>query len=302
MAEAMTASSAILPLVLAMTGSVYAQNNSSDRPKGASEEIHIPAGKENLPAEQVFQNIQILKGKPASVLPGMMKALNKLLGVQCTYCHVEGAWQSEDPQPKRTARRMFQMIDSISEKYFDGREELSCWTCHRGSPKPSNGGAEISAGLATLPKERQKLLDAVNPGPDKNISSEQAFQNIQVLNNTPAGRLAPTMAAFTIALNVDCSHCHLADQYDDDDKPAKKRTREMVRMVKSINHQFFDDQAKVGCWTCHRGAVKPETAYFLKRLRDLGPFVFDSACWPDRNGGGPSSGVISASNPRQPSH
>jgi Photosynthetic reaction centre cytochrome C subunit len=192
-------------------------------------------------------------------LPGMMKALNKLLGVQCTHCHVAGAWQNEDPGPKRTARRMFQMVDNVSEKYFDGREEVNCWTCHRGSPKPSNGGAEISARLATLPKERQKLVDAVNPGPDRNISSEQAFQNIQVLNDTPAGRMAPTMAAFTVALNVDCSHCHLADQYDDDDKPAKQRTREMVRMVRSINQQFFDNQAKVGCWTCHRGAVNPET-------------------------------------------
>src|SRR5215472_11970575 len=110
MAEAMTASRAILVLAFAMMGLGYAQITSRDRPKTASEEIQIPAGKENLPAEQVFQNIQILKGKPASRLPGMMKALNNLLGVQCTHCHVAGAWQREDPEPKRTARRMFTMI------------------------------------------------------------------------------------------------------------------------------------------------------------------------------------------------
>ncbi len=255
----MTASHTILLLSFALIGLVCAQNTSQEKPKTAGEEIQIPAGKENLPAEQVFQNIQILKGKPASRLPGMMKALNNLLGVQCSYCHVAGEWQKEDLEPKRTARRMFEMVANISEKHFDGRNQVTCWTCHHGSPKPSNGGAEIAARLATLPKERQQLIDLINPGPDKNIASEQAFQNIQVLNDTPAGRLAVTMAAFTVALNVDCSHCHLADQYDDDDKPAKQRTREMVRMVRSINHQFFDDQAKVGCWTCHRGAVKPET-------------------------------------------
>jgi hypothetical protein len=248
----------MLLLAFALMGSIYAQNASRDKPKASSDEIQIPAGKESLPAEEVFQNIQILKGKPASQLPGMMKALNNLLGVQCTYCHVASEWQKEEPEPKITARRMFGMLSNISQKYFDGRDEVTCWTCHRGSPKPSNGGAEIAAGLGALPKERRQLIDLINPGPDKNMPAEQAFQNIQVLNDTPAGRIGPTMAAFTVALNVDCSHCHLADQYDDDDKPAKQRTREMVRMVRSINHQFFDGQAKVGCWTCHRGAVHPE--------------------------------------------
>jgi photosynthetic reaction center cytochrome c subunit len=259
MAEAMTAGRAILLLPFVLMGLAYAQNSSRDNPKVTGEEILIPAAKENLPAEQVFQNIQILKGEPASRLPGMMKALNNLLGVQCGYCHVAGEWQKEDPEPKRTARRMFQMVANISEKHFDGRNQVSCWTCHHGRPKPSNGGTEIRTGLATIPRERQHLVDLINSGPDENISSEQAFQNIQVFNDTPAGRMAPTMAAFTVALNVDCSHCHVADQYDDDDKAAKQRTREMVRMVRNINQQFFDNQAKVGCWTCHRGAVMPET-------------------------------------------
>jgi len=254
----MIASRSISMLAFTLTGLVYAQNTSREGTYAASEEIQIPAGKENLPAEQVFRNIQILKGKPASRLPGMMKALNNLLGVQCTYCHVAGEWQKEEPEPKRTARRMFDMLSNISEKYFDDRDEVSSWTCHHGSPKPSNGVTEISAGLATLPKERRQLIDLINPGPDKDMRAGQAFQNIQVLNDTPAGRLAPTMAAFTIALNVDCSHCHVADQYDDDDKPAKQATREMVRMVRGINHQFFDGLAKVGCWTCHRGALKPQ--------------------------------------------
>ncbi len=241
----------LLPVALA-------QDSQHDKGQPINEEIHIPPGKENLPAEKVFHNIEILKGKPASLLPGMMKSLNRLLGVQCTYCHVAGAWEKEEPEPKKTTRRMFKMTGNISEKYFDGKNEVTCWTCHRGRPKPSDGGTEISVRLATMPKERQQLIDSINPGPDKNISSEQAFQNIQVLNDTPAGRMAPTMAAFTVALNVDCSHCHVADQYDDDDKPVKQKTRAMVRMVKDINHQFFDDQSKVGCWTCHRGGVNPE--------------------------------------------
>jgi hypothetical protein len=242
----------------AVLGVLRSQDSLQREPRATGEEILIPQGNESLPAEQVFHNIEILKGKPAARLPGMMKGLNRLLGVQCTHCHVAGAWDKEELAPKRTAREMFKMLGNISEKYFDDENKVSCWTCHGGNPKPSNGATEISAGLAKLPKERQQLIDSINPGPDKVMPAGQAFQNIQVFNDTPGARIAPIMAAFTVALNVGCAHCHVADQYDDDDKPAKQRTGEMVHMVENINRQFFHDQPKVGCWTCHRGAVKPE--------------------------------------------
>jgi len=53
-------------------------------------EIRIPPAKQNLPAEQVFKKIEILKGKAAARLPELMKALNRSLGVDCAYCHVLG--------------------------------------------------------------------------------------------------------------------------------------------------------------------------------------------------------------------
>src|SRR5258708_3558160 len=254
----MTPRRLVLLFGIGLLAVAIAQDSQHDKAKPISEEIRIPPGKENLPAEQVFHNIEILKGKPASRLPEMMKSLNRLLGVQCTYCHVAGAWEKEEPEPKRTARRMFKMVGNISEKYFDGRDEVTCWTCHRGSPKPPNGAAEISARLATLPKELQQLVDSINPGPDRGSLSGQAFQNIQVFDDMPAWRMARTMAVFTVVIGAECSHCHLADQWDDDDKPAKQTAREMVRMVPGINQQILDTQGKVTCWTCHRGALKPE--------------------------------------------
>src|SRR5205085_11616189 len=58
------------------------------------------AGHEDEPAEKVFANIQILKGKKASRLPGMMSALTGLLGVDCSHCHVPGKWASEEKAAK----------------------------------------------------------------------------------------------------------------------------------------------------------------------------------------------------------
>ncbi len=246
---------ALLAVALAI-----ARSAQQDRKKAADEQIQIPAGKENLPAEQVFKNIEILKGKPASRLPVMMKALNGLLGVECTHCHVAGAWKEEEPEAKRTARRMFKMIGNVTQKYFDGKNEVTCWTCHHGAPKPSSGGAEISAAIAKLSAERQQVIAALvsNLGADKDRPADQVFQNIQVFKGMSAERMVRVMSVFTVALGVDCSHCHVADQWDDEDKPAKEIARKMLRMVPDINQQLFDGQPKVACWTCHHGAAKPE--------------------------------------------
>ena len=94
------------------------------------------AGHEDEPAEKFFKNIEILKGKKASRLPGMMSALTGLLGVDCSYCHIKNEWDREDKPTKQTARKMFRMIATINKDNFEGRNAVSCWTCHRGNPHP----------------------------------------------------------------------------------------------------------------------------------------------------------------------
>ena len=94
------------------------------------------AGHEDEPAETFFKNIEILKGKKASRLPAMMSALTGLLGVGCSYCHVTNEWDREDKPTKQTARKMFRMIGTINKDNFEGKNAVSCWTCHRGNPHP----------------------------------------------------------------------------------------------------------------------------------------------------------------------
>lgn len=93
------------------------------------------AGREDEPAEKVFQNIEILKGKKASRLPGMMSALTELLGVNCDYCHIPNHWDAEDKPAKQIARQHFKLIGQVNDDYFKGENKVSCWTCHRGQPK-----------------------------------------------------------------------------------------------------------------------------------------------------------------------
>jgi photosynthetic reaction center cytochrome c subunit len=88
------------------------------------------------PAEEVYKNIQIMKGVPADRLKAAMSNLTKWLDVECTYCHVEGQFEKDDKPAKQTARKMFQMVRTINQTNFAGSPGVTCWTCHRGQAKP----------------------------------------------------------------------------------------------------------------------------------------------------------------------
>ena len=94
-----------------------------------------PEDSANL-AEQVFKNIQALKGTPANQIVPSMQFINNSLGVECEFCHVRGAFEKDDKKPKQTARQMIQMQMAINKDNFKERPEVTCFTCHRGSHDP----------------------------------------------------------------------------------------------------------------------------------------------------------------------
>ena len=88
------------------------------------------------PAEQVFKNIQVLKGTPANQIVPSMQFIGNALGVECEFCHVRGAFDKDDKKPKQTARQMIQMQMAINRDNFKGEREVTCFSCHRGAHDP----------------------------------------------------------------------------------------------------------------------------------------------------------------------
>jgi hypothetical protein len=103
------------------------------------------AGRENKPAEEVWQNIQILKGRTAAQVLGVMQvAYSKSLGVTCRHCHVVDQWEKDDKPTKQIARDMALMMRAINNEYLKKIKNLrsetpvvNCTTCHRGQTKPA---------------------------------------------------------------------------------------------------------------------------------------------------------------------
>jgi photosynthetic reaction center cytochrome c subunit len=87
-------------------------------------------------AEQVYKNIEVLKGVPAGQVIPAMQFMSASLGVQCTFCHVEDHFEKDDKKPKQVARDMMQMMFALNKNNFEGHREVTCYSCHRGAPNP----------------------------------------------------------------------------------------------------------------------------------------------------------------------
>ena len=99
------------------------------------------AGQEDKPAEEVFKNIQILKGRPAGqVLKIMEFGFNPALGVKCGFCHVMDQWDKDDRKHKVVARKMMTLTSNINKEVKEMTDEkaaVSCYSCHHGQEKPA---------------------------------------------------------------------------------------------------------------------------------------------------------------------
>jgi photosynthetic reaction center cytochrome c subunit len=91
---------------------------------------------ESKTAEQVYKNIVQLKGTLAEQLLPAMQVISSSLGVECSFCHVEGHAELDDKPAKKTARAMMAMVASINQGSFGGRQQVSCYSCHRGVTDP----------------------------------------------------------------------------------------------------------------------------------------------------------------------
>ena len=107
-----------------------------------------------------------------------------------------------------------------------------------------------SSGPAELPS-----LDPL-PAGSKEERAEQKYKNIQLLRGIPADRLMKVMFAFKTSLGVDCTYCHIKDQFEKDDKAQKQTARKMIQLVRDTNTKL-GTATRVTCFTCHRGQTRP---------------------------------------------
>lgn len=110
----------------------------------ATRKIPVGSAAHPLMAEQVFTNIKVLKGIPATEFMSTMGFFSASLVETCTYCHADlsgGSWPhyADDDNPlKNTARQMIIMTNNINKEFFAGRQGVTCFSCHHGTEQPES--------------------------------------------------------------------------------------------------------------------------------------------------------------------
>lgn len=82
------------------------------------------------------KNLKVLKVQGRELGMLMRTYTVALGGVKCEYCHVPDDRASDDNPKKEIARHMITMVQEINGKFPDGKEHVTCYTCHRGDPVP----------------------------------------------------------------------------------------------------------------------------------------------------------------------
>ena len=89
------------------------------------------------------------------------------------------------------------------------------------------------------------------------------------------------MQAWSTALGVQCTHCHVDAAWTDAAKPAFDFARRMRNMLQGINEGPLKGFEPITCWTCHRGQTRPArlpmAAWQSIRARHVGEFTSPEA-------------------------
>ena len=273
---------------------------------GARDAEEVPAPPYELPAAgprtagEVYQNVQVLSDVSDEEFTYLMAAITEWVSPEegCNYCHNPANLASDEVYTKVVARRMIQMTQQLNNGWKDhvGGTGVTCWTCHRGEPLPSeawtlpdddahrgvngkrNGQNDpvASTGYSSLPNNAimTYLLDDKQPGNIKVASAGMYPTAANQLSTMGAEKTYGLMMHMSDSLGVNCTYCHNTQSFREWSlsTPARATAWHGIRMVRDVNANYITpltdqfpenrlgvmgDPYKVNCSTCHRGLNKP---------------------------------------------
>jgi photosynthetic reaction center cytochrome c subunit len=140
----------------------------------------VPATAENMKgktAAQFYKNVKVLKDIPATEIHPAMEYISLSLGVGCGYCHAVPKFDVDDKREKHVARSMIAMTLALNATVFDGKREVTCYTCHRGAAKgaptlvfPGEKSPTEQTAAEIFPALAIKDITAIDPSMDPSMA------------------------------------------------------------------------------------------------------------------------------------
>lgn len=248
-------------------------------------------------AAETYQNVQVLGDLSVGEFTRLMVAITAWVSPEqgCAYCHEGADFAAESLYPKTVARRMLQMTRHINSEWKThvAQTGVTCYTCHRGKPVPSNiwftappanqdtlmvgarGGQNIAAadvGLTSLPFDPFSAFLAQSK--EIRVISTTALPAGSMRNIKQTESTYALMIHMSQSLGVNCTFCHNSRSFAEWNQSSPKRVTAWhgIRMVADLNGAYLEplrtvyppqrlgplgDAPKANCTTCHQGVSKP---------------------------------------------
>jgi len=256
-----------------------------------------PAGPDGPKAKDVYQNVKVLGHLPVAEFNRHMNAITQWVSPEqgCNYCHTPNNFADDSVYTKVVARRMIEMTQhlNVDWKAHTGNTGVTCYTCHRGEPVPSNvwyqplvpkGSKNTFIGNDFGQNKAMANVGLTSLPYDPSSSYLQGADEIRVngLKALPAARGAGAsiqqtektyalMMHMSQSLGVNCTFCHNSQSFATW-VPKRVTAWHGIRMARDINTTYLEpltssfpanrlgpngDVAKVNCASCHQGVNKP---------------------------------------------
>jgi hypothetical protein len=114
--------------------------------------------------------------------------------------------------------------------------------------------------IASAARQAAPAAPAGNAPP----TAEAVYKDIRVLKGIPVDEFIDAMGMFAAATAKDCTGCHSPQILDGKpeafaiETPMIQKARFMVGMVNAINRNYFGNQKRVSCATCHTNTSVPQ--------------------------------------------
>jgi hypothetical protein len=169
----------ILALAIVALGTSAPSLHAQAPPAAPPAPAPLAADMKGKTAEQFYKKIDVLKGIPAEEIHPAMEYITTALGVGCGYCHVIGHFDQDDKREKHVARSMMAMTLAMNNTVFDGKREVTCYTCHRGVAK--------AASTLLLPGDKAPIeRTAMEAFPTLAVKSISALETTMSPSKAPA--------------------------------------------------------------------------------------------------------------------
>jgi photosynthetic reaction center cytochrome c subunit len=254
-----------------------------------------PAGGER--ATKTYKNVKVLTDLSTEQFNRVMIAITQWVSPDqgCAYCHNGENFADDGLYTKTVARRMLQMTRHLNKdwKAHVADTGVTCYTCHRGQPVPSNvwqtdpgkphaggfsatndgfGHPSPSNGTTSL------LYDPLTPyllnTEQIRVSGKEALPKPEGASIQTTEKTFALMIHMSQSLGVNCVFCHNSRAFGDWSQSTPQRVTAWhgLEMLRDLNVGYLDplktsypanrlgplgDAPKANCATCHQGVSKP---------------------------------------------